>query len=288
MADRPKEDKSPHERPPSALRRTVWSVLRIAAGVYVGLIVILFLFQGWFLYYPKRQIPATPDRFAMPYEAVTLQTADGLRLAAWYVPCPAARGTVLYCHGNGGNLGYWVGAVGTIHQAGLNVLIFDYRGYGQSEGSPSEEGTYADAEAAWRYLVEERRVPPAEIIIHGRSLGGAVAAWLARKHPPRALILESSFTSVPDRAAKMLPFVPVRLILRYEYNTLEYLKGVHCPILIIHSRQDNLIPFEHGRRLFEVAEEPKTFLEIHGSHNDGAAESQELYERGLEAFLSAH
>ena len=170
----------------------------------------------------------------------------------------------------------------------MDVFIFDYRGYGQSEGKPSESGTYRDAEAAWQYLVEERKVDPNRIIIFGRSLGGAVATWQARNHTPVALILESTFTSVPDIGAKYYPFLPVRLLSRFKYDTAEYLKGVNCPVLIVHSPDDEMMPFSHGQRLFEIAKEPKGFLEISGSHNEGFIISGKRYEEGLNAFISEH
>ena len=268
------------------MRRLAISAIFIVVGVYLGSMVLIMLLQRRLIYYPSREILATPDRQGLAYEEVALRTSDGVTLAGWYVPAAEAKGTTLFCHGNGGNISYWIEHTRRLHDLGLSVLLFDYRGYGRSEGKPTEEGTYQDAEAAWRYLVEERRVPPDEIIIHGQSLGGAVASWLAEKHTPRALILESTFTSVPDRAGEMLPLVPMRLIMRIRYDTLERIGRIRCPILIIHSRDDRLLPISHGRRLLEAAPEPKAFLEIHGSHNNGVAESQELFEQGIKAFLS--
>jgi len=145
-----------------------------------------------------------------------------------------------------------------------------------------------DAEAAWRYLIEERQVSPGKIAIVGRSLGGSVAAWLASKHTPGALILESTFTSIPDIGAKLYPYLPVRLMSRFKYNTAEYVGEVDCPVLIVHSREDDLIPFSHGQRLFELAMEPKQFLEISGTHNEGPITAGESYEKGLNAFISEH
>jgi len=170
----------------------------------------------------------------------------------------------------------------------LSVLIVDYRGYGQSEGRISEQGTYLDAEAAWRYLVEQRGVSPEEIIIFGRSLGGGVATWLAGVHPPRALILESTFTSVPDIGAGQFPFVPVRWLARIHYNSLERLRQIHVPVLIIHSPDDTTIPYSHGERLFEAANEPKEFLEIQGGHNEGFIISGNHYQAGIDAFIKKH
>jgi hypothetical protein len=170
----------------------------------------------------------------------------------------------------------------------LSVFIVDYRGYGQSEGRPTEQGTYLDADAAWRYLVEERQVPPSEIVLFGRSLGGAVASWLAQNYTPRALILESTFTSIADVGAASYPFLPVRLLSRLQYNTLKRMPDIDCPVLIVHSPEDRLIPYAHGRRLFEAAQEPKEFLTIKGGHNDGFIISAQAYEAKLEEFIRAY
>lgn len=174
------------------------------------------------------------------------------------------------------------------HRLRLDIFIFDYRGYGQSEGKPAEQGTYKDAEAAWRYLIEERQMNPNEVVVFGRSLGGAVASWLAQSYTPGALILESTFTSLRDIAATLYPYLPVRLLLRFEYDTAKYLGRVNCPVLIVHSRDDEIMPFSHGQRLFEMAKEPKTFLQITGTHNEGFITSGKRYEQGLNAFISEY
>jgi fermentation-respiration switch protein FrsA (DUF1100 family) len=171
---------------------------------------------------------------------------------------------VLFCHGNAGNVSHRLDTLQFFRSLGLGTLIFDYRGYGRSDGSPSEKGTYRDAEAAWRHLVEQRQIPPERIVILGRSLGGAVAARLAADQRPGALVVESAFTSVPDLAARMFPVYPVHLLARIRYNTLKWIRRVHCPVLVVHSRDDEMIPFRHGRRLFEAAPEPKEFLELRG------------------------
>lgn len=170
----------------------------------------------------------------------------------------------------------------------LNVLMFDYRGYGRSEGSPDEKGTYLDAEAAWRYLVEQRRERAGQIVIHGRSLGGAVAAHLAGDHTPAALVLESTFSSIPDLAARLYWWLPVRWLSKFHYRTAERVAAIQCPVLVIHSRDDDLIPFEHGRHIFEAAPQPKRFLEIRGSHNSAFLDSESTYAPALRAFLGEH
>lgn len=246
------------------------------------------LFQSRLVYFPQPQLAATPDQSGLEYEAVSFQTSDGVRLSAWFVPASQARAVVLFCHGNAGNISHRLPYLDIFHRLGLQTLLFDYRGYGQSAGRPSEQGTYLDAEAAWRYLAEQRGVQANQVVIYGQSLGGAVAAWLASRHPSAALILEASFTSLADVGAHHYPFLPVRLLSRFDYNTIGNLRQVSSPVLVIHSRQDELIPFNHGQRLFETAREPKMFLEITGDHNSGFLTSGPVYEEGLRQFLAEH
>ncbi|MFC1902025.1 alpha/beta hydrolase [Chloroflexota bacterium] len=219
---------------------------------------------------------------------MSILTEDKVKLSGWFIPIEGASGVVLFCHGNAGNISHRLESIEIFHRLGLNVFIFDYRGYGRSEGKPSEIGTHRDVEAVWQYLVEERQVSPNRIVVFGRSLGGAVAAWLAHKYTPAILILESSFTSVPDIAGKLYPYLPVRLLSRFKYNTAEYLDEVDAPVLIVHSREDETMPFSHGKRLFERARGPKEFLEISGTHNEGFITSGKHYEEGLNAFISEH
>jgi uncharacterized protein len=270
----------------AGLIKIALSVLRIAAAVYIGLCLLLFFRQSRMVYFPLRPILQTPADIGLAYESVTLTTSDNVRLAGWYVPRAAARGTLLICHGNGGNIGDRLHPIGMFHELGLNVLIFDYRGYGESEGTPSEEGTYRDAQAAWQHLAVERNTPPDKIVVYGRSLGGAVAAWLAGQVAPAALILEATFTSIPDMGARLYPWLPVRLLCRYRYNTLAQLEHIGCPVLIAHSRGDDMVPFAHGQKLFAAAREPKTFFELTGNHNEGEVLASPAYRRALDNFLS--
>jgi len=265
----------------------IWIVI-IIAGVYVAFAGYLFIFQSNYVYYPERTLITDPGNIGLSFENVSFETTDGLKLSGWFIPCEGARGVILFCHGNAGNISHRLDSIQIFHRLGLAVFIFDYRGYGQSEGKPSESGTYRDVEAAWHYLVEERQVSPGKIVVFGRSLGGAVAAWQARSHTPGALILESVFTSMPDIAAKLYPYLPVKLLSRFKYDTEEYLKGINCPVLIVHSPDDEMMPFRHGQRLFETAKEPKEFLKISGSHNEGFVISPKYYEEGLNTFISKY
>ncbi len=270
----------------------IWTSIRtiivIVVSVYVILVIILWFFQSHLVYFPEREISMTPDRIRLPYEEISFEASDGVKLSGWFIPAENSRGVVLFCHGNAGNISHRLESILIFNRLSLDVFIFDYRGYGQSEGKPAEQGTYLDAEAAWDYLVENRQADPARIVIFGRSLGGAVASWLAKERTPGALIVESTFTSIPDIGAEAYPFLPVRLMSRFDYSTVDHIHGVTCPILIVHSRDDELISFNHGLKIFEAANEPKDLLEISGSHNDGFLISEGKYEIGLNLFISAH
>lgn len=260
----------------------------VAAG-YVAVLVVLYAFQSRLVFFPNtpsRAVGPGPDSIGLAYETVGILTDDGIRLEAWYVPAREPRGTVLFFHGNAGNISHRLDSLMLFNQLDLSTLIFDYRGYGRSEGKASEAGIYRDGEAAWRYLTEERHVPTAEIVLFGRSLGAAVAASVAGQHRPGALIIESGFVSVPDMAAELYPWFPVRRLARIGFPTGDHLKSVSCPVLVVHSRDDEIIPFDHGLRLFGMAREPKRFLELRGGHNDGVLVSSRRYLDGLDAFLA--
>ncbi len=267
------------------------SLLHLLLVVFItwcGIALYLYFSQSRLLYYPElpsRTIEATPAALGLPFENVQLQAADGTRLHAWFVPATTSRGTLLFSHGNAGNIGHRLDSIRQFHSLGLDVLIYDYRGFGESEGKPTEAGTYLDAKAAWDYLLEERRIAPQQIIIFGRSLGAAVAAELASQYPSAGVILESAFTSVPDMAASIYPWLPVRLLSRYQYNNLEKIARITSPLLLVHSRGDEIVPYDQGERLFAQANEPKQFLELSGGHNDGNHVSQDIYMETLQQFL---
>lgn len=274
-------------------QRVVASTLFVFVAVYLGIMVLVWAFQSRLLYFPARGLVGTPAAMGMAYTDVRFQASDGVRLHGWYIPAgeqaPAGeRGTVLFFHGNGGNISGWLSAIVPFRELGFDTFLIDYRGYGESQGEPSELGTYRDAEAAWRYLTEERGIAADRIVLVGRSLGGAVATWLAERHSPRALILESTFTSVPDLASELYPWLPVRLLVRFRYDTASRLPRVGAPVLIVHSRTDEIIPFHHGQRLFEAARPPRAFLEVQGGHNEGFIPAFHLYEQGVRRFLETH
>jgi len=267
--------------------RMLQSLILIVVSVWVLLSLLLYINQSKYVYFPFKDLVATPRDAGLAYEEVHLTTADNIRLHGWYVPHDHPRATLLFLHGNGGNISHRLEKLVMYHQLGLAVLIIDYRGYGQSEGSPTEQGTYRDAEAAWKYLTGNKALPGNNIIIYGESLGGAVAAWLAVQYQPGALILESAFTSIMDMGRHYYPYLPIRWISRFKYPTLDLIRQVHAPLLIIHSPADDIVPYAQGQKLFETANEPKTFLEIAGDHNNGFLESNSRYISGIDSFISS-
>ncbi|HNV48104.1 MAG TPA: alpha/beta hydrolase [Spirochaetota bacterium] len=247
--------------------------------------------QSSFVYYPDRAIVRYPNAYGLAYESITLTTADRVRINAWWVPAGDGAPVALFFHGNAGNNSHRADHLALFHRMGVSVFIVDYRGFGKSEGSPSERGTYEDARAAWAYLTKERGIAPGRIVVFGQSLGGSVAAWLAREAAPGpgALILDSTFTAIADVARQSCLYYPLGwIILTYRYDTRAYVKGARCPVMVIHSREDELIHFSKGQRLYAEAPGPKRFLEIRGSHNTGFITSMREYERGIRDFIETY
>ena len=267
--------------------RAVLNILLLAAIAYAVILLLVFVFQSRLVYFPEigRDIAVTPKALRLDYEELRIGTEDGETLHAWWVPVTAARGTVLILHGNAGNISHRLDYLAMFNRLGYASLIIDYRGYGASSGSPSEQGTYRDAEAAWRYLITERKLQPRDIVLFGESLGGGVATWLAAKYPPRALVLASTFTSVPDLAAQVYPWLPVRLLARMRYDNRDRIAKIAVPVLIAHSRNDDIIPYAHGEALFAAAHEPKQLLAMSGGHNDGFIFSRDEWVAELASFL---
>lgn len=248
----------------------------------------MWLFQERLVYFPSRELEATPGDLGMAYREVRFPAGDGVALHGWFAPAENPRGAALYFHGNAGNISHRLETVRLARGLGLDIFLFDYRGYGQSEGRPTEEGTYADARGAWAWLTGEGGRDPARIVLWGRSLGGAVAARLAAEldPPPAGLILESTFTSLPDMGAAVYPFLPVRLIARMRYPVAEDLARVRCPVLVAHSPSDEVVPYRFGERLYAVAPEPKRFLRLAGDHNHGWLATGREYVAAVDGFLA--
>jgi fermentation-respiration switch protein FrsA (DUF1100 family) len=268
---------------PSLLRKVLrWTVLG-TVGLLVTLLGLLLVRPEMLLFYPSSKIAHTPDENGWSYERIELTTEDGQTIVGWFLPSPGATGeppwVVLYCHGNGGNIGDRLHILAGLRALGLAVLIFDYRGYGESSGRPTVDGTRLDVIAAWRHLVDDRGYDPSTIVLWGRSLGGAVAIDQAARltaagMPPAALVVESSFTSTVDIGRELYPWLPVKLFARkIDYPSIELITTVDAPVLIAHSKEDELIPYEHGLRLRDAAQTgvaPRVgFIELTGGHNEG-------------------
>ena len=240
---------------------------------YLAIGTALYFLQPTMVYFPTDNIAQKPDERGLACENIYFANSDGTKLNGWYVPCPGAKLTILFCHGNGGNISYYLDKAVMYHSIGANCLLFDYSGYGKSEGKPSERATYEDVSAAYKWLVESKKIDPNSIILHGWSLGGPIAAKLAAEEQVRGLILESTFTSACDFASKIYPIFPARFFCRYKYDTVKYVENVKCPVLVIHSPQDDIIPYSMGLKLFQIAKNPKKFIEISGPHNEGVSAS---------------
>lgn len=269
------------------MRFIAWIVL-IGTLAYAAHVLALYALQGSILYQPASQLVATPADWGMAYEDVFLTTSDGVGIHGWHITRPRARGTVLFFHGNAGNISHRRSTVQRFRELGLDVFLIDYRGYGRSGGSPDESGTYRDARAAWDHLTDERGVPAGEIIVAGRSLGAAIAGWLAVRETPAGVVLESPFTSVPALAADLYPYVPARRLSRFEYPTLDYVEKMSRPLLLIHAREDRIVPFAHSERIYEAASEPRELVALDGGHNDGPFRSPEIYQGAWQRFVEQH
>ncbi|HEY0101221.1 MAG TPA: alpha/beta hydrolase [Pyrinomonadaceae bacterium] len=283
-----------------------WRMARIVLLLCAGLAGYLMLFEDSFIYFPAKypagaweraELRAREGEIVARVEDVQLVAADGVRLHGWYGTPQVGRGgqlepvradsTLLFLHGNAGNISHRYEIVRDFVKLPVNVLIIDYRGYGKSEGRPSEQGLYTDARAAWDYLTTTRAVPASRIVIFGESLGGAVAIDLASKTNACGLVVQSSFTSIGDMAAELMPFIP-RFMLRTKMDSLSKITSVSCPKLFIHSQADEIVPYKLGRRLFDAAPAPKQFYEVKGAtHNLMFELGGAAYYEALRGFINS-
>lgn len=240
------------------------------------------------VYHPTREMEFEPSSVGRAWEEVWLTTADGLRLHAWFFKAdessPRKAFAVLFCHGNGGNISSRPGYYKALCETGVNLLTFDYRGYGRSEGRVDEAGTYTDALTALAWL-QTRGFPPSHVVAWGESLGGGVASEVAARVALGGLALQSSFTSIADLGEEIFPWLPVRWINRIKYDTRERLPRIGCPVLVMHSRADDVISPRHGERNFAAAREPKLFWEIAGTHVGALDADRPKFVAGAEAFM---
>src|SRR6266849_881421 len=271
--------------------RLIRGLFAAIAGAYLLMVGAIWYAQARIIFHPSRIVDVTPGDLGVKFDKVTLPL-KGDQLAGWWVPSedPQAR-TLLYLHGNAGNVAANVDQVLRLRSTGLNVFIFDYRGYGDSTGGPPREKLlYEDAERAWKYLVAERNIPPANIAIYGHSLGGAVAIDLASKHPEAgALITEGALTSIADVADRFsfAAYLPVRLILTERFDSISKVGAIHLPTLILHGEADRMNPPLMARRLYDAAPGPRQIALIAGGgHEDSAVVNPTAYFAALNGFLS--
>ncbi|UCD63874.1 MAG: alpha/beta hydrolase [Candidatus Zixiibacteriota bacterium] len=266
----------------------LWITLGVV-GIFVAISAYLYFNQRNMVFFPDRNLVTTPAQIGLTFEDVDIAVEAGERLHGWYVPGADSQNTAafLFCHGNAGNISHRLETIMFLHDLGASVLIFDYRGYGRSDGSPSESNAYADARACYDWLISEKDCLPGRIFVFGRSLGGAVAVDLAAGVACAGLIVESSFTSAAAMARRMFPVFPTGLLLRYRFDSAEKIKSVSVPVLVIHSPHDELVPFEMGRELFRSANEPKKFLEITGDHNNQQYFEDLAYRRAFVDLLNS-
>ncbi|HEX6669493.1 MAG TPA: alpha/beta hydrolase [Gemmatimonadales bacterium] len=266
-------------------------LLAVAALCYLLMLLVLRLSEGRMLYVPggRRTLLEPPAELDLAVRKVTVTAADGVRLVAWVMPLDPGSGPwLLICHGNAGNISeagrpyHYAG----LREQGLSLFAFDYRGYGESEGTPTEEGLYLDAEAAYHYLRDSLGVPPGRIVLFGHSLGSAVAVELARRVPAAGLILDGALTSVVERAQELFPYIPVRWIAASRYPSIERVGQLSVPKLFLHARDDEVVPLAHGQRLFEAAAPPKRFVELRGTHGDAFVEDSTAYYQAIGRFVA--
>ena len=261
-------------------------VIRLAIAI-----VLLFVMLRWFehsqVYYPSRELEAAPAELGRVFEDARFKAGDGVELHGWFFPAdtnsPRARIAFLICHGNGGNVSHRLELCAALLKTGASVFVFDYRGYGQSHGRPGEEGTYRDAQAAHAWL-RQKGFRGGDIIAFGESLGGGVVSELALRETVGGLVLQSTFTSIPDIGAEIYPWLPVRWMSTIKYDTRAKLPRIKVPVLVMHSREDDLARFSHAEKNFAAANEPKAFCELNGGHNEAVWEQTEFRE-AMEKFL---
>lgn len=254
--------------------------LLVRLARFLAIVVVLIIMLRWFehrqVYYPHRELEAAPTELGRAFEEARFNADDGVRLHGWFFPAntnsPRAHWAFLICHGNAGNVSHRLDLCQALLETGASVFVFDYRGFGKSEGRPGEEGTYRDAQAAHAWL-RQKGFRGENIIAFGESLGGAVAAELALRETVGGIVLQSTFTSIPDIGAEFYPWLPVRLITTIKYDTHAKLPRIKVPVLVMHSRTDDIVGFHHAEKNFAVANEPKLFCELSGGHNDAAWDS---------------
>ena len=284
----PAKDKVGQSAAPPAARpkwwHIRWGIFRYLAVLYLLICVALMIIEENLIFFPAAHPAGNWKPPALAFEDAWFEAADGTKLHGWYLPHESPRAHVLFAPGNAGNLTYRTDRLrhlhGTLQTA---VLIFDYRGYGKSQGKPDEPGILSDARAARHWLAERAKIDEKAIVLIGESLGGGVMVDLASRDGARGLVLENTFTSLPDVAAYHYPAFPVKLLMKNRLASIEKIKNYHGPLLVCHGAADQTVPYELGRRLFDAANDPKEFVKMAGhDHNDPLPDE---YYQALDAFV---
>lgn len=272
---------------PRRIRRLAWWLSSRVAVVYFGLMVVAMFFEERLIFFPSRYPEGDWDPRGLTVEDAEFTAEDGVWLHGWFCPVQNPRAVVLISHGNAGNITHRDEEIKLWQRhLGVSVFIYDYRGYGRSEGSPNESGVCADARAAYRWLTEQKQIGADEIVLRGESIGSAVSLQLALEVPHRALIMESPFTSAVAMGQRSFPFLPVRWVMRNRFDSDRQITRYRGPLLITHGTNDSIIPFEMGQQLFELANEPKRFYPVRGAdHNDVPFVGGAAYFHAIGEFL---
>ncbi len=279
------------------MRATLRKAGQFALGHWLAVLVLVALtvlvmsphtLERFYIYYPTREVPGDPSMLGLAFRDVFPVTEDGIKLHGWFVPYPDSRNTLLIFHGNAGNIGHRLSWIGMPHRLRINVYIVDYRGYGRSEGKPFEQGLYRDATAAYQWWLHGRGVPEQKLVLLGESLGGAVAVDLAARIPVSGIILQSTFTSARDMAKSLFPLGLLQPLMGVHFDSASKIRQITCPKLIMHGDRDEIVPFKLGKKLFELAPEPKSFFEVPGAgHNDLVWVAEPEYSRRIAEFLAS-
>lgn len=261
------------------------SIIFTIVAVYLLLLLFMYLFQSKLLFIPSSEFIITPEEAGLNAEDVWIETEDNERLHSWFFPNDSAEYVVVLSHGNAGNISNRIDIAKFLQEAGFSVLIYDYRGYGQSSGQPNEEGLYLDIEAVVSYLKSEKGFTEQSMIMYGRSMGGAVASYAATKFNVAGLVIDSTFKNLKSMVSELYPFVPV-ILAKYEFPNELYLRNISgIPVMVMHSPGDTLIDISHGKYLYQIIAEPKKFVELRGGHNDSFHASVDIYSQSWKEFL---
>ncbi len=267
------------------IMRSIMSFILLLGGGFMVLLFMMFLFQDRLLFMPSKGMVQTPDSFGITFEDFWVQTEDDVQIHGWYFPLEHTDQVIVLSHGNAGNISHRITIAETLLETGAAVMMYDYRGYGNSEGAPNEKGLYKDIKAVVEGLKNEKGYSEENIYMYGRSLGGAVAAYAATEFNVGGLVLDSTFKNLRSMVRDVYPFVPTFLA-KYQFPTDQYLNELkNTPVIIMHSPNDEIVGFHNGKYLYENAREPKQFVELRGGHNTNFFESTDLIKENWRGML---